>query len=137
MGCGSVSEIVEKVHSQLYCILLGLMWTLCEICVSISEISLFCLKKGLILVHCYKRSLNFALFKRGENWYTFSRKVYFSKKSSLNSAPWRPVLTRGACLSGGILLGLTLGSDSSYSPYIGAYILAPLPVSSYVAAYIA
>ena len=53
LGCSSIAEIVEKVHSQLYCILLGLMWTLCEICVSISEISLFCLKKGLILVHCY------------------------------------------------------------------------------------
>ena len=90
------------------------------------KICYFAFKKGAYFGSLLQEKSSFCPFKRGEIL------VYFFKKSILNSAPGRPVLTRGACLSRGILLGLTLGSDSSLSPYKGAVILAPLRVSPYI-----
>ena len=100
MGCGVAAvlrEAVEKVHTQLFLQFLGCDMDKCKIVFNFQKFRNLALKKGLILIHFYKRSLDFAFSREAKNLYTFPRKVYFFGKSRLNSTVWRPTLTIRAC----------------------------------------
>ena len=74
MGCGvaaALREAVEKVHSQLFLQFLGCDMDKSKIVFNFQKFRNLALKRGLILIHFYKRSLDFAFSREAKNLYTF------------------------------------------------------------------